>query len=118
MEMQRLVRFARYWDLVANSGRFTHTLELILDEHPFEHFMQFSDWIYAKTDATHKIALDRLANLVQTWLELNNRNPEQIKAATEKDYAWQAHKLHIKPKKETSENNASTLPQRQIRHLT
>ena len=24
--MQRLVRFARYWDLVANSGRFGHTL--------------------------------------------------------------------------------------------
>lgn len=118
MDMQRLIRFARYWDLVANSGRFTHTLDLILDEHPFEHFMQFSDWIYAKTDATHRIALDRLANLVQTWLELNNRNPEHIKSATEKDYAWQAHKLHIKPKKEPSENSSSALPQRQIRHLS
>jgi hypothetical protein len=24
--MQQLVRFARYWDLVANSGRFAHTM--------------------------------------------------------------------------------------------
>src|SRR5471032_2300377 len=28
--MQRLVRFSRYWTLVANSGRFAHTLPLIL----------------------------------------------------------------------------------------
>ncbi|HSQ04504.1 MAG TPA: DUF4080 domain-containing protein, partial [Burkholderiales bacterium] len=29
-DMQRLARFARYWDLVGNSGRFTHTLALLL----------------------------------------------------------------------------------------
>lgn len=28
--MQRLARFARYWDVVANSWRFTHTLLLLL----------------------------------------------------------------------------------------
>jgi hypothetical protein len=28
--MQRFVRFARYWDLVANSGRFRQTLSLLL----------------------------------------------------------------------------------------
>jgi hypothetical protein len=30
--MQRFTRFARYWDLVANSGRFKQTLRLLLDE--------------------------------------------------------------------------------------
>ena len=66
--MQRLVRFARYWDLIANSGRFAHTLPLILEQSPFARFMALSDWIYAKTDATHRIALERLAALVSEWL--------------------------------------------------
>jgi len=60
MTMQRLTRFSRYWDLIANSGRFTHTLELILAEHPFDNFMLLSDWLYKKTDQTHRIALEKL----------------------------------------------------------
>ncbi|MES2125729.1 MAG: DUF4080 domain-containing protein [Pseudomonadota bacterium] len=67
--MQRLVRFARYWDLVANSGRFANTLPHILGESAFENFMAFADWIYAHTDATHRIALERLAKLVVQWLD-------------------------------------------------
>ena len=62
--MQRLVRFARFWDMIANSGRFKHSLKLILAEQPFENFMALSDWIFTQAGATHKIALDRLANLV------------------------------------------------------
>ena len=52
--MQRLVRFARYWDLIANSGRFAHTLPAILGAAPFANFMALSDWLYATTDATHR----------------------------------------------------------------
>ena len=59
--MQRLRRFARYWDLVANSGRFANTFGHMLGAAPFDKFMAFSDWIYTKTDATHRIALERLA---------------------------------------------------------
>ena len=32
--MQRLVRFARYWDLVANSGRFANTVRPHLNTLP------------------------------------------------------------------------------------
>ncbi|HEX8602713.1 MAG TPA: DUF4080 domain-containing protein [Pseudoduganella sp.] len=67
--MQRLVRFARYWDLVANSGRFTHATPVLLGAQPFANFMAFSDWLYANTDATHRIALDRLAALVGKYLQ-------------------------------------------------
>lgn len=67
--MQRLVRFARYWDLVANSGRFTCTTPVLLGAQPFANFMAFSDWLYANTDATHRIALDRLAALVGKYLQ-------------------------------------------------
>ncbi|MDO9010953.1 MAG: DUF4080 domain-containing protein [Gallionella sp.] len=62
--MQRLVRFARYWDLVANSGRFPQALPLLLGDSPFAHFMTLSDWFYATTRKTHQIALDQLFELV------------------------------------------------------
>jgi radical SAM superfamily enzyme YgiQ (UPF0313 family) len=67
-DMQRLVRFARYWDLVANSGRFANTIHTLLGASPFANFMRFADWLYANTDATHRIALERLVKLVGQWL--------------------------------------------------
>ena len=80
--MQRVQRFARYWDLIANSGRFQHSLPLLLfregqitcehaqhadaihSDGPFSRFMKLSDWLYEKTAQTHKIAYNRLLALV------------------------------------------------------
>src|SRR5262249_37003895 len=46
--MQRLRRFARYWDLVANSGNFLETTPLLWEHGlPFESFLRFSDWLHA-----------------------------------------------------------------------
>lgn len=115
--MQRLVRFARYWDLIANSGRFAHTLPVILDSTPFDNFMALSDWIYAKTDATHRIALERLAALVAEWLGTQGQDADAVTALLASDYAGQAHRSHIKPKAVTATKAESTLPQRQARHL-
>lgn len=70
-DMQRMKRFARYWDLIANSGRFIKTLPFILKGLPFERFMALSDWIYQKTNAMHGIALERLASLITEWLSEN-----------------------------------------------
>jgi hypothetical protein len=66
--MQRLVRFARYWDLVANSGRFSERLPDILGDAPFARFLALSDWLFANTDATHRISPERLARLLDEWL--------------------------------------------------
>ena len=67
-DMQRMSRFARYWDLVANSGRFSNTLSLLLKDAPFDNFMLFADWLYATTGKTHQFALDRLFDFVQAYL--------------------------------------------------
>ncbi|MDF1530633.1 MAG: DUF4080 domain-containing protein, partial [Sedimenticola sp.] len=37
--VQQLNRFTRYWEMIANSGRFQNTLPLILGNRPFEHFL-------------------------------------------------------------------------------
>jgi len=67
-DLQRLGRFARYWDLVGNSGRFSSTLPLLLSDAPFQRFMQFSDWLHGRTGQTHAIALDRLYEHVHAAL--------------------------------------------------
>ncbi|MCX7275280.1 MAG: DUF4080 domain-containing protein [Burkholderiales bacterium] len=67
-QLQRLTRFARYWDLIANSGRFRLTLPMLLGQTPFERFMAFSDWLYDRTDATHRVAAERLYERVREWL--------------------------------------------------
>lgn len=67
-QMQRLVRFARYWDLVANSGRFADLMPAILGDSPFARFLALSDWLYQNTDATHRISPDRLQRLLENWL--------------------------------------------------
>ena len=58
--LRRLERFARYWDLIGNSGRFVQTRPLLLDKAPFRRFMALSDWLFATTGQTHEFALERL----------------------------------------------------------
>lgn len=67
-ELQDINRFARYWNLVGNSGRFKHTLPILLKDEPFNNFMGFSRWIYKTTQQTHKIALPRLFKLIYQYL--------------------------------------------------
>jgi hypothetical protein len=62
--MQRLNHFTRYWDLIANSGRFKHTLPLLLGATPFNNFMTLSDWLYRETGQTDRLELQRLFKLV------------------------------------------------------
>jgi hypothetical protein len=85
--MQRLVRFARYWDLVANSGRFGNTLPVLLGDAPFERFMAFSDWLYANTDATHRIALERLVAMVSRYLQERGMDKTGADTLLGSDYA-------------------------------
>ncbi len=62
--MQRVNRFARFWDLIANSGRFQATLPVILGESPFERFLRLSDKLYQRSGSTWKIALKRLFEMI------------------------------------------------------
>ena len=67
-EVQRMKRFARFYDLVVNHGRFPSTTKLLLGASPFTSFLAFSDWLYGETGARHGIALPRLAELIGTYL--------------------------------------------------
>jgi hypothetical protein len=94
--MQRLRRFARYWDLVGNSGNFVETTPLIWsafgvpalassekfdsvvstepakagtpNTSPFYAFLHWSDWLHAQIGRTDSIALVRLMELLFMYL--------------------------------------------------
>ena len=85
--MQRVSRFARFWDLIGNSGRFGNTLPLVLARQPFENFLALSDCLYELTGSTWKISLRRLYTLLFTALTgpLKLR-PDRVRPALEADY--------------------------------
>lgn len=68
-EIQIMKRFARFWDLTYNSGNFKESVKLIWQEESvFESFYAFSLWIYTQTDSTWKISLQRLGELLFSYL--------------------------------------------------
>ncbi len=76
--MQRVNRFARYWDMIANSGRFKNTLPVILSDSPFDSFMQLSDDLYQAAGSTWKISLKRLFVLIFESLKARNDIEESV----------------------------------------
>lgn len=87
--MQRLRRFAKYWDLVGNSGNFVETTPLIWRDQasPFAAFLRWSDWLHARIQRTDSIALARLMELLLTFLtgELHQA-PRSVAESLWRDY--------------------------------
>ncbi len=67
--LQRFARLARYWDLVANSGRFTHTLALLLQgPSPFAAFLAWSDWLWLTRSKTSGLTPEHLVDALFDYL--------------------------------------------------
>ncbi len=68
-KMQDMKRFARFWDMVYNSGNFTKTANFLWsDGRVFRGFYDFSKWLYGETASTWQISLDRLSKLLFKYL--------------------------------------------------
>jgi radical SAM superfamily enzyme YgiQ (UPF0313 family) len=82
--MQRLRRFARHWDLVANSGNFVETTPLIWSggQSPFHAFFRWSEWLHARAGRTDAIALRRLTEWLHEYLTVEKRLPASAVAQT------------------------------------
>lgn len=122
--MQRLARFSRYWDIVANSGRYARSLALLLGEQPFFHFMAFSDWLYARTSQTHALAQERMVHLLHEHLcEVRALDPERVADCLIADYRGTGGRSRLRFEKETGRKAMprgelpSATPARQQRHL-
>ena len=123
-ELQRMARFARYWDMVGNSGRFTQTLPILLEGNAFQQFMLFSDAVFSRLQQTHKISLLRLFDaLHDIAIDVLGIAEEPLRLALDEDYSVSG--LKSRPKymlhersgmiKKAAPNKVSKRNQRQAR---
>lgn len=123
--MQRLSRFSRYWDMIANSGRYPRTLKLLLGDNAFANFLAFSDWLYEKTNKTHAIAHERMVQFIFDYLhDVRKHDKENLSLDIIADYRAVGGRTHFdfeapggkrplpKPRK-----SVGGTPSRQARHL-
>ncbi len=67
--VQRFIRLARYWELVANSGRFARTLGVLLaGASAFAAFLAWSDWLWHTTGKTHGLTPEALVDALFDYL--------------------------------------------------
>jgi radical SAM superfamily enzyme YgiQ (UPF0313 family) len=104
--MQRVSRFARYWEVIANSGKFRQTMRLLLDEgiasgedtaaravpearpSPFQAFLCFSDWLWQRTGKTSGLGPELLVDALSDYLCLERRlTLPEVQQALVSDYA-------------------------------
>ncbi|MCX7262190.1 MAG: DUF4080 domain-containing protein, partial [Burkholderiales bacterium] len=90
--LKRFTRLAKYWDLVANSGRFKHTMPYVLQAHsphhsPFWAFMAFSDDLWHQTQKTYGLTPEALVDAVFVYLTQSRSLDENlIRGTLLKDY--------------------------------
>ena len=67
--MQRFTRLARYWDLVANSGRFGQTLPRLLQgPSAFAAFLALADWLWQRVGETAHLTPEQLVDALYDYL--------------------------------------------------
>ena len=126
-QLQAIRRFARYWDLIANSGQFPKTIRRLLEPpaSPFWEFMRFSEWLYAVEQRRHGIALVRIFERLFEYLtEQAGADAENVAELLWADYTHTGRRdrpaflarfqLPPPPARAASEVR---LPARQKRHL-
>jgi radical SAM superfamily enzyme YgiQ (UPF0313 family) len=121
-ELQRVGRFARFWDVFGNQGRFKHSMPLIMGEEEsgaFNRFMQFSDVLFATEQSTWKISLKRQFELLYQLLpNLFKHSKNTVFNTLQQDFnrAQQKGSLeHLLHRTQNSKSNQANARQR--RHL-
>ena len=120
-DMQRMRRFARYWDIVANSGNFTGTLKLLWRDgaSPFAEFLRFCDWLHITLRRTHQIALHVIAQALFDYL-VNEAALDHDLVATTLEADWHRtpsrEALNLRGRKDTQKSAALRAARRQSRH--
>ena len=127
--VQRFTRFARYWDSVANSGRFRRSLHLLLEENetpasPFAAFLAFADWLWQRSGKTSGFSPESLIDALFDYLATERKiDVPTIKQALLDDYlasgargSPQALK-DLLPKRDAQCTQTRARTQRQTRHL-
>jgi radical SAM superfamily enzyme YgiQ (UPF0313 family) len=120
-DLQRMRRFARYWDIIANSGHFTATLQLLWQNaaSPFAEFLRFSDWLHTTLRRTHQIALHVIAQVLFDYLTEERGMDHELTASTlEADWHRTPSReaLNLRGRKDALKSAVLRAARRQSRH--
>lgn len=124
--MQQMRRFARFWDLVGNSGNFVETTPLIWhgQASPFEAFKEWSGWLYERLGRTNQIALTRLMEMLFQFLTTERGlAAEEVAQTLWRDFQRGGRKEKpefLRPHlvdDQTVTGNKANVPRRQARHM-
>lgn len=88
-DLRRMERFAKYWDLVSNSGNFFKSKKLLWEtpETPFSGFMRWSDWLFREVGRRSAIELKALTSLLFRFLvEVRGLDRERVGPILAEDY--------------------------------
>ena len=86
--VQRYARLARYWELIANSGRFPRTLALLLQgPSAFAAFLALSDWLWQQRGETAHLTPEQLVDALHDYLTVvRQSDAAAVRAALVDDY--------------------------------
>lgn len=144
-QIQKMKRFARFWDIFYNSGSFTKTVPLLWESRHceqseaiqwtatamprsdvksigvFHSFYAFSEWIYTQTLSTWKISLERQIALLHTYL-CEHCDREKVEAALIEDLSMRPEKtipffLRQSTVEKKNKEAKSVTPKRQVKRI-
>ena len=86
--VRRFARLARYWDLLANSGRFKRSMDLLLQgDTPFGAFAQCADWLWRRCAKTQGLTPEFLVDALFDYLCNERALPvERVRQSLLDDY--------------------------------
>ncbi len=126
--MMRFTRFARYWDVLANSGRFVQTLAMVLhrlpEASPFWRFMALADGLWRHLGSTHQLTPEVLVDSLLDYLS-QHLSADDVRTALLADYIASGARANPEALRGLLPRQAPSLPQttrplatRQDRHRT
>ncbi|MFZ2971909.1 MAG: DUF4080 domain-containing protein [Ferribacterium limneticum] len=123
--VERFTRLTRYWDLLANSGRFPQTLPVLLaGPSPFNAFLTFADWLWQSTGQTSRLTPEKLLDSLFDFLTgVLRMEKESVRQTLLADYQASGARANpaclqglLKDREKPVPRVARALAQRQDRH--
>lgn len=97
----RFTRITRYWDVLANSGRFKQTLPLLMASgeagdaaSPFASFLAFSDWLWERAQKTNGLSPEWLVDALFDYLVARGFAAGTVRSALLVDYVTSGARGH------------------------
>lgn len=123
--LQKMNRFAKFWDLYANSGEFKNLMVWFKETETslFWKFFDFSEFLSVHFSETHSISLMNLAEKAWQYLLSKDVDPTLAAEIIEKDYCYGVKRRDLPVFLKTQNQGAqlkaqkASLNSRQLKHL-